>query len=128
MIQKYLSYSSLVLGFGSVLYSFYILVAYTTGYDTSFTDKQFLTAFFMGVAICFFGFYIDVKQEDPKNSEYLQRNKRYRLRVTMSGFILSVLMTIMVMSLTSCATQGYGCKGKESWNKMVKRINNGSRP
>ena len=128
MIQKYLSYSSLALGFGSVLYSFYILVAFTSGYDTSFTDRDFLTAFFMGVAISFFGFYIDVKQEDPKNSEYMVRNKRYRLRVTMSGFIVSAVMTVLVLTMTSCGTQGYGCKGKESWNKMVRRINNGTRP
>lgn len=38
--------------------------------------------------------------------------------------IIAIIIMLMV-TMTSCKTTGYGCKGKESWNKMVKRINNG---
>jgi hypothetical protein len=40
---------------------------------------------------------------------------------------ITLLLTVIVALLTSCASSrnGYGCKGKESWNKMVRRINNG---
>lgn len=40
------------------------------------------------------------------------------------------IMSVMLILLSSCAgtRDGYGCKGKESWNKMVRRINNGYRP
>jgi hypothetical protein len=40
------------------------------------------------------------------------------LLLTLIAFLLYFGLT-----LSSCATQGYGCKGKESWNGMVKRIN-----
>ena len=36
---------------------------------------------------------------------------------------ITILLTFIIAFLTSCATSGYGCKGKESWNKMVRRIN-----
>jgi hypothetical protein len=40
--------------------------------------------------------------------------------------ILAVILTGLIVSLlSSCKTSGYGCKGKESWGRMVKRINNG---
>ena len=38
-------------------------------------------------------------------------------------FMLVLLFFALLSGMTSCRTQGYGCKGKESWNKMVKRIN-----
>lgn len=36
-----------------------------------------------------------------------------------------ILIAALILSVifTSCKTNGYGCKGKESWNGMVKRIN-----
>ena len=34
-------------------------------------------------------------------------------------FVVIILITI----LSSCKTSGYGCKGNESWGKMVRRIN-----
>lgn len=37
--------------------------------------------------------------------------------------IVIVLLTIILTSM-SCRS-GYGCRGKESWNKMTKRINKG---
>jgi hypothetical protein len=30
---------------------------------------------------------------------------------------------LAVIILSSCRTSGYGCKGNESWGKMVRRIN-----
>lgn len=41
-------------------------------------------------------------------------------------FIAVAIVTGMVVS--SCASNKYGCKsgaGRQSWNKMVRRINNG---
>ena len=35
------------------------------------------------------------------------------------------LMLFVIVLFSSCVTQGYGCKGNQSWNKMVRRINNG---
>lgn len=36
-----------------------------------------------------------------------------------------VFFFLIVVSLviSSCKTNGYGCRGRESWNGMVKRIN-----
>jgi hypothetical protein len=33
-----------------------------------------------------------------------------------------VVISLVVISMTSCRT-GYGCRGRESWSGMVKRIN-----
>ena len=37
------------------------------------------------------------------------------------------LMAVIALMFASCSgsKNGYGCKGKESWNKMTRRINNG---
>ena len=38
--------------------------------------------------------------------------------------VLSLIMLLtLIYCLSSCRTSGYGCKGKESWGKMTKRIN-----
>jgi hypothetical protein len=38
--------------------------------------------------------------------------------------IVSVLILLSVIySLSSCKTSGYGCRGKDSWEKTVRRIN-----
>lgn len=36
-----------------------------------------------------------------------------------------ILFIFVVVSLvmTSCKTNGYGCRGRESWKKMERRIN-----
>ncbi len=34
-----------------------------------------------------------------------------------------VLLIAAVLLFSSCRTTGYGCKGRESWNQLVKRIN-----
>ena len=35
-----------------------------------------------------------------------------------------VLTGLVIATLSSCSSRnGYGCKGNQSWNKMVKRIN-----
>lgn len=39
-----------------------------------------------------------------------------------------LFILLFAIFVSSCKTSGYGCKGKESWNKMVRRINNGYRP
>lgn len=39
--------------------------------------------------------------------------------------VIILCMFIFGLTLTSCGTQGYGCKGNQSWNTMVKRINRG---
>jgi hypothetical protein len=33
-----------------------------------------------------------------------------------------IVLGLIVATLSSCRT-GYGCKGNQSWNKMVRRIN-----
>lgn len=40
--------------------------------------------------------------------------------------VLSIAVILLVL-FSSCASSrnGYGCKGRESWGGMVKRINNG---
>jgi hypothetical protein len=98
MIQKYLSYSSLTLGLLTLMYSTYILFAHTTGYDRSYTDKEFLGSFFLAMAIIVFGLYIQVNEEDPKNSVYMKNNRRYRLWVLISLFIMCMLCAVFVYS------------------------------
>jgi hypothetical protein len=35
-----------------------------------------------------------------------------------------VLLGLVVATLSSCGTRnGYGCKGNQSWDRMVRRIN-----
>ena len=36
-----------------------------------------------------------------------------------------VIIMLVAFAFSSCGTSGYGCKGNQSWNSMVKRINNG---
>jgi len=38
--------------------------------------------------------------------------------------IAVVLLGLVIATLTSCGTRnGYGCKGNQSWDRMVRRIN-----
>ena len=37
--------------------------------------------------------------------------------------ILLVISCIVAILFSSCGTSGYGCKGRDSWNKTVRRIN-----
>lgn len=38
--------------------------------------------------------------------------------------IAVTLLAILIITQTSCSSsRGYGCKGRESWNHMVRRIN-----
>lgn len=39
------------------------------------------------------------------------------------GIIIGGALMFVLTSLTSCSKKGYGCKGNQSWNKMVRRIN-----
>ena len=34
-----------------------------------------------------------------------------------------VLLGLLIATLSSCSKQGYGCKGNQSWDKMVRRMN-----
>lgn len=36
---------------------------------------------------------------------------------------LILLLVVSSLFFTSCSHKGYGCKGRQSWNKMVKRNN-----
>lgn len=36
---------------------------------------------------------------------------------------LFILLIIASTLLSSCATSGYGCKGKASWNDVIRRAN-----
>jgi len=39
-------------------------------------------------------------------------------------FLTAVVLTgLVIATLSSCSKKGYGCKGNQSWNKMVRRIN-----
>lgn len=46
-----------------------------------------------------------------------QQNKVYGVLITVIGLIVITLM------MSSCKTSGYGCKGRDSWEKTVRRIN-----
>jgi hypothetical protein len=37
--------------------------------------------------------------------------------------LLMIVFIVLLAGTTSCRTRGYGCHGRESWNKMVRRIN-----
>ena len=42
------------------------------------------------------------------------------------GFSMLILISIAVIVIlfaSSCSKQGYGCKGNQSWDKMVRRMN-----
>jgi hypothetical protein len=39
------------------------------------------------------------------------------------NLIIIACLLLFGLTLSSCATQGYGCKGNQSWGKMVNRIN-----
>ena len=41
----------------------------------------------------------------------------------LAGMIIGGLICMLLFAFTSCSHKGYGCKGNESWNHMVKRIN-----
>jgi hypothetical protein len=34
-----------------------------------------------------------------------------------------ILLVVSSLFFTSCSPKGYGCKGRQSWNKMVERNN-----
>jgi hypothetical protein len=38
-------------------------------------------------------------------------------------FTVLILIGLLIATLSSCGTSGYGCKGNQSWNKMVRRMN-----
>jgi hypothetical protein len=96
-ILKYLSYSSLVLGLGTLIYGLYILFAYSSGYDTTFTDKDFVLTFFMGLTISCFGFYLDIYQEDTQGIESFVKSKRYRSISMLSCFFGCFIMTVITL-------------------------------
>lgn len=41
------------------------------------------------------------------------------------AFLFFVILAMVVVTFTSCSgsRNGYGCRGKESWNGMLRRIN-----
>ena len=39
--------------------------------------------------------------------------------------IIIVIGLFGLLLLSSCSRNGYGCRGNQSWGKMVKRINSG---
>lgn len=51
------------------------------------------------------------------------KNKDEIIEFSFMGFQVVIFAIILVLYMSSCRTSGYGCKGKESWNQMVKRIN-----
>lgn len=47
--------------------------------------------------------------------------KKYKeLFIVIIGFIVFILFALF---LSSCATTGYGCKGRASWNDVVRKAN-----
>ena len=36
---------------------------------------------------------------------------------------ISIILSALTIMLMSCGTSGYGCKGRESWKHMERRIN-----
>lgn len=45
-----------------------------------------------------------------------------QLETLLKGIIIGMAFCMLAYALTSCRT-GYGCRGNESWNHMVRRIN-----
>jgi hypothetical protein len=48
------------------------------------------------------------------------KNFMYKHRVLWISLVLSALI---ILFMSSCSRNGYGCRGKESWKHMVRRIN-----
>lgn len=46
-----------------------------------------------------------------------------KLETFLSGLIVGGIICMLIFALTSCRTGGYGCRGNQSWNKMVWRNN-----
>jgi hypothetical protein len=48
-----------------------------------------------------------------------------KLENFLAGMIIGGLICVVLFALTSCSGSrgGYGCKGNQSWNKMVWRNN-----
>lgn len=47
-----------------------------------------------------------------------------KLETFLSGLIIGSIICMIIFAFTSCSTRGgYGCKGNQSWNKMVWRNN-----
>jgi len=41
----------------------------------------------------------------------------------LAGVITGGAICMLLFALTSCSRKGYGCKGRESWKSMERRIN-----
>ena len=57
---------------------------------------------------------------------FIMQDNEHKTLTKKIALISCIAIAIMVIvSLSSCSSSrnGYGCKGKESWNKMVRRIN-----
>jgi len=42
---------------------------------------------------------------------------------TLKKILISGSVICILFSITSCSRNGYGCKGNQSWDKMIKRNN-----
>lgn len=91
---KILRDSSFILGFFTLVYSFYSLIAI-------YTPKSFVDSFFMGSCIVMFGFYVDILVDpyykDPRNKNSATYKKVVCLGVSVLsavGFTISQFSNI----------------------------------
>lgn len=89
-----------------------------------FTGVYTGTTLAMGAYCITTGVMFIMFEERPRKTETQIKHDN---NVTNQGLgILVVILAsfMLLMFMSSCSTRnGYGCKGNQSWNKMVRRIN-----
>ena len=86
--------------------------------DLGMTSAAFFECIFSGI--------LTIMLEPRPRTTVLQRQHDDRVKSQGLGLlILTSAALVLVVFLASCKTSGYGCKGRESWNHMEKRINRG---
>lgn len=87
-----------------------VFFMYYLFYPEQTTQEGHLTLFFL--AMLFSALFLGL---DPEGSK---EQKRFGV-----GMLAFIAVCIIIVGSMSCKSSGYGCKGKDSWNKTVKRIN-----
>ena len=78
----------------------------------------------VGIFCSLFAFMVAFITE-PR-SRKTNEDKKYDNRCQSWGTGMLLLIAIsaaLVIFMSSCSNKGYGCRGNQSWNKIVKRIN-----
>lgn len=71
----------------------------------------------------FFGIFYIMTENRPTKTDAQKRHNERVMNQGLTSLILATIALVMVVMMSSCKTSGYGCKGKESWKHMERRIN-----